>query len=325
MSKLPVGNYAIILTPFTNDDALDLKGLTAELEYAVAQKLQGVVVLGSNGEGPFLTAAEKAAVIKCTGEVCKGKIALVAGSITMGTRESVEYAHLARSAGFDSVLSAIPVYFQLDLEDVKRHYSNLARQAGIEITLYHVPDCSGLVLRPEQAAEIMAIPGVDSMKLTVMNREFINRILELSWELDCKVFIGTSLLMFEAMKLEARGPFCPMCLIAPDEVNALVKLIGEKKWQEAFDIQEKIRRGGTTLFSGLDVNYDAIKNGFMAIYNAPFHSALMSHTKAAHHILKEALRLKGIPITNRVRLPYQSVDEKKSEWIKKVLSDFGWL
>jgi len=325
MSKLPAGNYGIILTPFSNDGELDLKGLSAELEYAIAKKLHGAVVLGSNGEGPFLTAAEKAAVIKRAGEVCKGRIALVAGAITVGTREALEYAGLAKAAGFDSLLTALPVYFNLDFEDVKRHYAYLAEHAGIEITFYHVPACSGLVLRPEQVAEVVSIPGVDSIKLTVMNREFISKTIELCWGLNCQFFIGTGLLAYEAMKLDAKGPFCPMCLIAPDDFRAMFNFISEKKWREAFELQEKIRLGGVALFAGVEADYESMKNGFMAICNAPFHSEVTSHTRAAHQLVKEALRLKGIPITNNVRLPYQRADEKKSAWVKKVLTDFGWL
>jgi len=325
MSKLPPGNYAIILTPFKDDGELDLNGLGAELDYAISKKLQGVVVLGSNGEGPFLTAEEKARVIKAAGEVCAGKIALVAGAIAMGTKEALEYAQLAKSANCDSVLAALPQYFNLNLEDVKRHYNYLARNAKLEITLYYVPDCSGLSLRPDQLAQIAAIPGVDSMKLTVFNREFISKTLELCWELNCRVFIGTGLIAYEAMQLDAQGPFCPMCLIAPDDFSRLFSLIREKKWEEAFAVQEKIRGGGVALFAGIDANYDAVKNGFMSIYNTPYHSQVMSHTRAAHHILKEALRLKGLPITNNVRLPYQRIDEQKAQWVKKVMADFGWL
>jgi dihydrodipicolinate synthase/N-acetylneuraminate lyase len=325
MSRLPAGNYAIILTPFTEQGELDLKSLCSELEYAIAKKLTGVVVLGSNGEGPYLTAEEKARVIKKTGEICKGKIALVAGAIAAGTREAMEYAALARAAGFDSILTALPVYFHLEFEDVKRHYSHLAKQAGIEITFYHVPDCSGLELRPEQVAEIVAIPGVDSIKLTVMNREFISKTIELCWGLDCQFFIGTGLLVYEAMKLDAKGPFCPMCLIAPEDYRAMYDFIMARKWQEAFDLQEKLRLGGVALFAGIEADYETMKNGFMAIYNSPFHSQVMSHTRAAHHLVKEALRLKGIIATSKVRLPYAGVDERKSAWVRKVLADFGWL
>ena len=325
MSKLPAGNYAIILTPFSDNGEVDLKGLAAELEFAISKKVTGAVLLGSNGEGPYLTGEEKAKVIKTAGEVGKGRITLVAGAITMGTAESLEYARLAKAAGFASILAAIPQYFHLDFADVKRHYEHLAADSPVEVTLYYVPDCTGLVLQPEQVAELAAIPGVDSMKLTVMNREFVSKTIELCWDLNCQVFIGTSLLLFEAMKLDAKGAFCPMCLIAADDMNELFRLCSAKNWTEAFEIQEKVRRGGTTLFSGIDAGYETIKNGFMAIYNAPFHSQVMSHTKVAHNTLKEVLRLKGIPITNHVRLPYQKVDAQKSEWIKRVLSDFGWL
>ena len=325
MSNLPEGCYGIILTPFSEEGELDLNGLSQELEYAIAKKLQGVVVLGSNGEGPYLTQEEKIKILKRTGEVAKGKIALVAGAISYGTKETLEYAQIAKSAGFDSIMSALPIYFHLDFEEVKRHYQVLSQQAGLEVTLYYVPECSGLLLTPEQVAELCKIQRVDSLKLTVFNRWFISRVMELCWNIDCRVFIGTSLLAYEGMQLDASGAFCPICLIAPEDMNNLFNLIKDKRWTQAFEIQEKIRRGGVALFAGLNMDYEVVKNGFMAIYNSAFQSMILSHTRAAHHILKEALRLKGLPITNQVRLPYQRVDEARSEWVKKVLKDFGWL
>ncbi len=325
MSNLPEGLYAIILTPFREDGELDLDGLASELEYAISKKIHGAVVLGSNGEGPYLTCDEKKQVLKRTAEVAKGKIALVAGAITMGTKEALEYAHLAKELGFDSIMVAIPIYFHLDFEDVKRHYQYLAENAGIEITFYYVPECSGLSLKPEQIAEIVSIEGINSMKFTVFNREIINRTFELCWDIDCRLFIGTGLLAYEGMKMGACGPFCPMCLIAPEDMHQLFEHIKNKEWERAFEVQEKIRAGGCALFSGLtNIDYETIKNGFMAIYNAP-PSSPISHTRVAHHILKEALRLKGVPITNQVRLPYRSITPELSEWVKKLLSNFGWL
>jgi dihydrodipicolinate synthase/N-acetylneuraminate lyase len=116
-----------------------------------------------------------------------------------------------------------------------------------------------------------------------------------------------------------------MNLVAADDMQSLYGLTRERKLGEAFAVQEKIRRGGCALFSGLDADPEIIKNGFMAIFNAPSASEIIHHTKPAHHLVKEALRLKGLPMTNQVRLPYARANAKQSSWLKKLLADFGWL
>lgn len=324
MSRLPEGNYAIILLPLTEDRELDLKGLSAEIEYAISRKLSGIV-FGSNSEFPYLTPEEKAKVIKHSAELIKGRIALVAGIMSFGTKEALEFAQMAKSAGCDSVMVTLPIYYDLDFESVKRHYDYLARNAGLEITFYYVPDCSGLALRPEDIAELVSIPGINSMKLTVINREFVNKTIQLCWDKDCRIFIGTGLLLYEGLQLDAKGCFCPLNLIAPEDTNAVIEMFSNRKLEQAFQIQEKIRSAGVNLSTGLDTDYETAKNAFMAIYNAPYSSALIRNMRPPYPILKEALRLKGIPISTQVRLPYQRIREKQSEWVKKVLKDHGWL
>ncbi len=325
MSRLPDGNYAIILTPLTENRELDLNGLEAELEYALSKKVAGVVVLGSNGEGPYFTDREKAMVVKKAGETVKGKAALVAGCIAVGTQPALEFSRMAKGAGCDSVLAALPAYFGLDFPEALRHYRYLAEHAGLEITLYYVPDNTGLSLKPEEIAELVSIRGVDSMKLTRFHRDFMLQTTQLCAGKECKVFIGTSLLLFEGSKMDGKGSFCPINLVAPEEVTELFSLCQNQRWEAAFALQEKIRRGGAALISGRELDYDLAKNGFMDGFNAPSASAVIHHPKPAHHLLKEALRLKGIPISNQVRLPYDRVTPQQSEWVKKALKDFGWL
>ena len=48
------GVFTPIVTPFTSDDALDEKGLAANVKRWMTTPLTGLVVLGSNGEAPQL-------------------------------------------------------------------------------------------------------------------------------------------------------------------------------------------------------------------------------------------------------------------------------
>ena len=84
------------------------------------------------------------------------------------------------------------------------------------------------------------------MKLTVFHRDFIHQTIQLCWERDCQGYIGTSLLLFEGMKMDAKGSFCPMSLIAPEDMQSLFQLFRDRKLEEAFAVQEKVRRGGCT-------------------------------------------------------------------------------
>ena len=51
-------------TPFKRDGSLDLEALRACVDFWVGSGLHGLVVLGSNGEFPYLTCEEKREVIR---------------------------------------------------------------------------------------------------------------------------------------------------------------------------------------------------------------------------------------------------------------------
>src|SRR3954447_23808930 len=108
----PRGVYVPLVTPFTEDDAVDLDALErlgAELLDAGAR---GLIALATTGEATSLTTDERDAVISCVARVCADRQAeLIVGAGTNDTRTTLaRHEALANVSGVRASLGVVPYY-----------------------------------------------------------------------------------------------------------------------------------------------------------------------------------------------------------------------
>jgi len=317
------GIFAILVTPFTEANELDEKGLRHLVDFACDRKLDGVVVLGSNGEFPYLTTEEKLRVMKVAADQARGRLPVLAGASDYGTDQAVAYAKAAREAGCDGVMAALPLYFAVNLAQAKAHVQALAAEGALPVFFYYFPETTGLVLKPEELAEIAALPGVPGAKLTVTNKSFLKKTIAATRPSNWAVFVGTSFLLLDNLEFGGKGIFCPLPLIGPKDIRGIYDafMAGDKKPARA--LQDKVLRA-LPIMTGMSLPPAVLAAGFKLVSGRRYQGP-PARMKPAHHLVKEALRLQGHPITPKVRRPFASATPQESELLKKTLADLGWL
>ncbi|MEL6736826.1 MAG: dihydrodipicolinate synthase family protein, partial [Pseudomonadota bacterium] len=81
-----------LVTPFTQDGALDEKAFADFVSWQIEQGSHGIVPVGTTGESPTLTHDEHKRVVEIAVEVADGRVPVIAGAGSNNTAESVEYA-----------------------------------------------------------------------------------------------------------------------------------------------------------------------------------------------------------------------------------------
>ena len=84
-----------MITPFDGDGAVDYGQVWALARFLIDHGSDGLVVTGTTGESPTLTAEEKVGVYRTVVEAVGDKAVVVAGTGTYDTRESVELSERA--------------------------------------------------------------------------------------------------------------------------------------------------------------------------------------------------------------------------------------
>ena len=320
MSNLE-GIVAVLPTPLTPDRELDEDGLRHLVRFCAEQEFDGAVVLGSNGEFPYLSFDEKRRVMQVAAEAAAGRLPIVGTASAYAPDEALELARTAKSAGCAAVMAALPLYFAVSLERAKQHMAAVASEGGLPTYYYHFPAVTGLALKPEELEEIAAIPGIVGAKLTITSRPFLKKVIECTRKHDWKVFAGTTFLLESCLASGGAGIFCPLPLLAPSEVKALVAACRQGQSSRARQLQRRLL-GALPLFSGMNTRASLQAQAFQLMSRLPLGTGKRS--PASHVLVKEALRLCGHPISNAVKLPFEAASPEQSALVRRTLRELGW-
>ncbi|WP_189815479.1 4-hydroxy-tetrahydrodipicolinate synthase [Streptomyces olivaceoviridis] len=153
-----------MITPFTEEGALDLDGAQRLAAHLVARGCDGLVLGGTTGESPTTTDEEKARLVAAVREAVGDRAALVAGVGTSDTRHTVELALAAGKAGADGVLVVTPYYSRPPQEAVAAHFRQVADASDLPVMLYDIPGRTGTRIEPDTMIRLADHPRIVAVK-----------------------------------------------------------------------------------------------------------------------------------------------------------------
>ncbi|MEU0052418.1 4-hydroxy-tetrahydrodipicolinate synthase [Streptomyces sp. NPDC006309] len=161
----PFGRFlCAMITPFTEEGALDLAGAQRLAVRLVAEGCDGLVLNGTTGESPTTTDDEKARLVAAVRAAVGDRAALVAGVGTADTRHTVELARAAGEAGADGVLVVTPYYSRPPQEAVAAHFLQVADGSGLPVMLYDIPGRTGTRIEPDTVIRLAGHPRIVAVK-----------------------------------------------------------------------------------------------------------------------------------------------------------------
>ncbi|MEV5884421.1 4-hydroxy-tetrahydrodipicolinate synthase [Streptomyces sp. NPDC052020] len=153
-----------MITPFTEDGALDPGGAARLADHLVARGCDGLVLSGTTGESPTTTDAEKATLVRAVREAVGDRAAIVAGVGTADTRHTVELARAAEKAGADGLLVVAPYYSRPPQDALEAHFRQVADASGLPLMLYDIPARTGTRIEPGTVLRLAEHPRIVAVK-----------------------------------------------------------------------------------------------------------------------------------------------------------------
>lgn len=132
-----------MVTPFSGDGSLDLPGARRLAAHLVAHGSDGLVVAGTTGESPTLSATEKLSLFQAVVEEVGERAKIIAGTGTYDTRESVELTREAGEIGVDACLVVTPYYSRPPQNGLLAHFRAIADASSVPIVIYDIPGRTG--------------------------------------------------------------------------------------------------------------------------------------------------------------------------------------
>lgn len=234
------GIFAPVPTPF-RDDEIAWDKFQENLQKWGQTRLAGIVVMGSNGEAPYLDEDEKVQLWAFARKhLPPGKV-LIAGTGQESTRATIRLTKRAADAGADAALVISPSYFKANMKEsaLERYYLDVADSSPIPVLVYNMPANTGLNLGSSLVVKLSRHPNIAGVKDSSGNIVQISEIIR-GARPGFSVFAGSASFLLPSLVMGARGGTLATANVIPDMCVRIMELFEQGKLDEARELQKRI-------------------------------------------------------------------------------------
>jgi 4-hydroxy-tetrahydrodipicolinate synthase len=233
------GTFTALVTPF-RDGEIDVPALEALIEGQIADGVSGVVAVGTTGESPTLSAAEREQVIRIAVEMGKGHCQVLAGTGSNSTSATIAATRAAEKMGVDGMLIVAPYYNKPSQEGLFRHFQAIAQATSAPIMLYNIPGRCGVDIGAE-TVERLAMDCANIVSIKEASGS-VDRVSDLRARLPeaFTIMSGDDALTLPFLSVGAVGVVSVVSNLFPAEVGTLVQAFRAGDTKSARDLHLKL-------------------------------------------------------------------------------------
>ena len=226
------GVMPAMTTPFDTGMKVDHGFLAQHAAWQIGNGCEGLVMLGSLGEGATLEHDEKIAILKTAVRVA-GKLPVVASISSLSTANAVKLAKEAEDVGCSGLMVLPPYVYTSDWYEMKHHVSTVIGSTQLECMLYNNPVAYKTDFLPSEIAELSAEhANLAAVKESSADVRRVAAIRELLAD-RLSIFVGVDDVIVEALHTGAVGWVAGLVNAYPAESVRLFQLAREGKRDEA--------------------------------------------------------------------------------------------
>ena len=285
------GMGVAMVTPFTEEQSIDYKGLQKLTEYLIEKGADYLVVQGTTGETPTLSQEEKRAALDFILEINNGRLPIVLGMGGYNTNELIKILNSWDFSGVDAILSVTPYYNKPNQGGIYAHYAAVSKNSPVPVILYNVPSRTGVNMNWETTVGLANdFPNLIAVKEASGDMTQVINIID-NKPKDFLVISGDDLFTLPIIAMGGDGVISVVGNAFPGEFSQMV--------HQALNDQIKDAR----------VNHYRLAKIIQAIFEEGNPAGI-----------KEVLKNKSI-CENHLRLPLVKTSKKLSEKIYKIMTD----
>jgi len=228
------GVYCATVTPMRGLE-VDTTALIAHLYALKAEGCDGVLLMGTTGEGPSLALDEREAIVAASVTAQTG-LKILAGTGTPSLPETIHATRRAFALGADGVVVIPPYYFKTASEAGLLAYYRAVLDSAVPddkaLFAYHIPQVSGVAVPTTLLEKLASEYGARfaGVKDSGGDMGYADGIIQRAPELD--VFVGSEKLLLTGLKHGAAG-----CITAGANVLARRAAAVYQAWKSGEDAE----------------------------------------------------------------------------------------
>lgn len=241
MSDAIKGLWVALATPLLNDGSIDTAEMARHAKSLLDQNCDGIVLFGTTGEGTSFAAAERLAATEAL-----LKSGIPAAQIALGTgcpaiTDTIALTRGMLGLGLTHAL-ILPPYFYRDASDegIGDAFSAVIEKLAdpkLRVTLYHIPQVSGVAIAPAVAARLRARFGAVVAGLKDSSADFAQFRAFRAGAPDLAILVGNEADIGRALAEGGVGTICGMANMVPALVRAMFAAsLGEEAMKAALGL-----------------------------------------------------------------------------------------
>ncbi len=240
MTTQPFGSVlTAMITPFDESGAVDYQAAWDLCRYLVSTGSDGLVVCGTTGESPTLTAEEKLGMFRTAVEAVGDSAVVVAGTGTYNTAASVEMTRKAADLGCHAVMAVTPYYNKPPQEGLFQHFTAIADASDLPVLIYNIPGRTSRLIEVDTLARLSHHDRIVATKDAVEDVEFTRRTLAAVSE-TFAVYSGQDSFTLPLMEIGAVGIVSVASHLVGDQIQQMTAAAREKDYQAARVIHDRL-------------------------------------------------------------------------------------
>lgn len=232
------GIFPPIPTPFDAAGELDLKALARNFERWNRYPLAGYVVLGSNGEFPYLSEAEKLTYFEAARKhIPQGKL-FMAGTACESTHSTIALTREAASLGADVAILITPSYYKsrMDAAGLSHYFQSVADASPIPVSMYNMPANTNVDMAADLIVKLSQHPNIVGLKDSGGNLAKLGEVVR-GARPGFQVLAGSAGFLYPALCVGAVGGVLALANIAPQPCCDIVSYFNHGKHEDARELQ----------------------------------------------------------------------------------------
>jgi 4-hydroxy-tetrahydrodipicolinate synthase len=289
------GSLVALVTPMDEDGGLDLARYRALIDFHVAQKTDGIVVVGTTGESPTVDFDEHHLLMRTAVDHAAGRIPIIAGTGANSTREAIDLSVFAKNAGVDACLSVAPYYNKPTQEGLYQHFKAIAEAVDIPHILYNVPSRTVADISNDTALRLAEIPNIVGIKDATGNIGRGSELLHRAPE-NFAIFSGDDASALAILLLGGHGVISVTANVAPNLMHEMCAAAFANDLITARNINNRLLRLHLDLF--VEANPIPVKWAVtqMGLIGAGIRLPLTPLSNQHYELVRKAMKLAEIDI-----------------------------
>ncbi len=234
------GIFPPIITPFEKDE-ISFDKLKENIAKWNSTKINGYVVLGSNGESAYLTNDEKIDLIKSVKENADEGKAIIAGTGSDSIKQTIELTNKAADVGAEYALILTPFFYNAAMthEAMLSFFNKVADEIKIPLLIYNVTKFTGINIHPSTVTELAKHENIVGIKNSSENVAELSLFKSSTGE-EFSVIAGTASILYPGLCVGADGGILALANIAPNQCAEIYEHCKNDDHDSAKALQAKL-------------------------------------------------------------------------------------